>query len=513
MKGNFKLFSSLLLAAFFALTAQAQIFEGTKTWGVFDHSAWKIEPQAMQNYVIMGNKFFEPSNNTLYMSEFSEFAQFNSWNRAHATTETMQTFWKSFCKSTYPVGYFAVASINNNRVYAILTNATGHKMWDRVSVLPYAVQYGGVCQATNGGYVACGGNNSGELVVTKFDAYGVAQWTNSYPVSGFGWTIKQANGGGYVLAGTRAVVRIDGSGNEVWTRTLNLPLSPDGSAYSYTEFEEILPLSGENGFVVTGSAFSNSHSGVYTARFSWGGTQVWSRINDAVNTGLAGTPVCWVNNAVLSNSGSKVITSWRRGPVSAGGGLFAQTVNIADAAQGVIKSLGNTTPVQEAFATRAHGRLVIGGTRGTYSAAYAYANATFLNENTAPSGGIQLDEQNIPNAPTGSGFLTSVRNAFPTYEKGKPVFDNPTLTFASRTAYQDLNIFPNPSTGVVYVGGVMEVGAMLRVFDLAGRMVMEKNIQEGDSMVIFDLSGQPKGIYTVQMVGERYNVTRKFVIE
>jgi hypothetical protein len=138
------------------------------------------------------------------------------------------------------------------------------------------------------------------MAVTKFDAYGVPQWTYEYPVSGFGWSIKPANGGGYVMAGTRSIVRIDVAGNLVWSTTLNLPVSPDGSAYSYTEFEEILPLTGENGFILTGSAFSNSNSGVYTARISWAGGVVWSRINDVVNTGLAGTPVCWVNNAVLA---------------------------------------------------------------------------------------------------------------------------------------------------------------------------------------------------------------------
>lgn len=514
MKDNVKRCTLLFLASLLALAAQAQnVFEGTNQWFAQDHSAWKIEPQSMQNYVIMGNKFFEPQNNTLYMSEFSEFAQFNSWNRVHATTETMQTFWKSFCKSTYPVGYFAVASINNNRVYALTTNSAGQKFWDRISTLPFAVQYGGVCQATNGGYVACGGNNSGELAVTKFDLYGVAEWTMDYPVSGFGWTIKQANGGGYVIAGTRSVIRIDVAGNLEWSRTINLPISPDGSAYSYTEFEEITVLPDGQGFVVTGSAFSNQNSGIYTARLTWAGTVSWARINDVVNTSGAGTPVCWVNNAVLANGNNKVITSWRRGPVSAGGGLFAQTVNIADGAQGAIKALNNTIPVQEAFATRAHGRLIIGGTRGTYSQVYAYANTTFLTENAAPEVGVQLDETNIPNAPTGSGFLTSVQNAHPTYAKGKPVFDDPILTFASRTAYTDLTIFPNPSTGSVYVGGVMEVGAMLRVFDLAGRLVMEKNVQEGDAMINFDLSGKPKGMYTVQMAGTKYNVTRKFVIE
>jgi len=496
MKRNFKRFSTLFLAAFFAYTAQAQnVFEGTQAWHNQSHSAWKIEPQSWQNYVIMGNRFFSNPNTSLYMSEFSEFAQFNSWNRVHTTPDNLQTFWKNFCKSTYPVGYFAAVGLaNGNRVYAIVTNETGHKYWDRVSTLPFPVQYGGVCPATNGGYVACGSTNSGELAVTKFNAYGEAEWTYDYPVSGFAWTIKQANGGGYVLAGTRAVIRIDVAGNLDWTRTLNLPVSPDGSAYSYTEFEEILPLAGENGFIVTGSAFSNSHSGAYTARFSWSGTQVWSKINETVNTGLPGTPVCWINNAVLSNSGNKVITTWRNGPVSPGGALRAQLLNISDGTQGPVQGLGNATPVQEAFATRAHGRLVIGGTRGGYSQIYAYANTQFLIDNVAPQQqGNELDVNNIPNVPTVSGYLTSVRNAHPTYENGKPKFNDPNMTFASRTSYTDLTIFPNPSTGLVYVGGVMEIGATLRVFDIAGRLAMEKNIQEGDSMIDFDLTGYPKG--------------------
>ncbi|MCC7466448.1 MAG: T9SS type A sorting domain-containing protein [Saprospiraceae bacterium] len=499
----------------FPLTAQ-NVFESTQAWHAVDHSAWKIEPQNIQNYVILGNKFFEPNNNTIYMSEFNEFAQFNSWSRMHTAPENLQTFWKSFCRSTSSLGgYFAVAAMaSGNKVYTITTNATGHKFWDRVSNLPFNVQFGGVCLATNGGYIACGSNNNGEMAVTKFNGVGEAEWTKSYPVSGFGWSIKQASGGGYVLAGTRSVIRIEVDGTLAWTRTLTLPVSPDGSNYTYTEFEEILPLSGENGFILTGSAFSNSHSGAYTARFSWAGAQIWSKINETVNTSLAGTPVCWINNAILSNSGTKVITTWRNGPVSAGGALRAQLVNIADGVQGAVQGLGNTIPVQEAFATRAHSKLIIGGTRGTYSQVYAYSNAQFLIDNAMPvQNNDGLDVNNIPNVPTVSGYLTSVRNAFPTYESGKVKFDDPILTYASRTAYTDLTVFPNPSTGLVYVGGKMEVGAMLRVFDLSGRMIMEKSVPEGEAMINFDLTNQPKGMYTVQMVGDRYNITRKFILE
>lgn len=519
MTSSFKLRSLLLLAALStAFTAQAQnIFEGTKNWHGQAHSAWKIEPQAIQGYVIVGNRFFTSPNKDIYMSQFSELAQFNSWTRTHTTDQNLiSVFWKSFCKSTYPVGYFMATSTTNNKAYTLTTNATGHKLWERVSNLPFPVTYGGVCQSTNGGYMGCGGNNNGNLAVTKFDNYGAALWTYEYPGSSFGWSIKAATGGGYVIAGTNDVTRIDIEGNLTWTRTLNPGISPDGSAYSYSEFEEITILPESQGFVVTGSTFSNSHSGIYTARLSWAGVVSWIKINDEVNTSLPNTPVCWVNNAILSNNfNTKVITSWRRGPVSAGGGMFARTVNIADGTQGPILSLGNNIPVREAFATRAHSKLVIGGTAGNLQSVYAYANNVFLLDNPTPQGGGQIEEQNIPLVATVLGFQTNVSAANPTFQKDRPGggFDNPVMAFATRTAYQDLSIYPNPSTGLVYVGGVIEAGATLRVLDIAGRLVMEKTIQDGDAIMTFDLAGQPKGVYTVQMVGAQYNVTRKFVIE
>lgn len=514
MKNNFKQFTTLAFAVFIVFNAQAQnVFEGGTNWHGQSHSAWKIEPQNNQNYVIMGNKFFSGQNDHIYISEFSEFAQFNSWNRSHAAGENLQTFWKNYCKSTFPVGYFtANGTTSGKKVYTLLTNATGHKLWSRVSELPYNVTYGGACPSVNGGYLACGVNNNGNMVVTKFDAVGLPTWTQEYPGISFAWSIKAATGGGYVVAGTNDVTRIDADGNIEWQRTLNPGISPDGSAYSYSEFEEITILPESQGFVVTASTFSNNHSGIYTARVTWAGTVSWIKINDVVNTSLPGTPVCWVNNAILSNSGTKVITSWRRGPVSSGGAMFANTVNIADGALGAIQGLNNNTLVREAFATRAHSRLIIGGTTGDLQNAYAYSNTTFLTNVSAPQG-ASSNEETIPVVSTLLGFQTNVSAAKPIFEKGKPVFDNPIGALTSRTAYQDLNIFPNPSTGLIYVGGIMEVGASLRIFDLAGRMVMEKNIQLEDQMVTFDLNGQPKGIYTVQMVGAKYNVTRKFVIE
>ena len=512
MKQFFSL-SFLFLLMFLGLNSiQAQVSEGTKSWNTQSHSAWKIEPQSNIGYVIVGNRFFSSPNKDLYISQFSEFAQFD-WTRTHSTDQNMSTFWKSFCKSSQPPGFFiATTTTSGQQAYTVLTNLTGQKMWDRYSNLPFYVNYGGSCPATNGGYMACGGDNAGNFAVTKFDAYGSAQWTYNYPtIDGFAWTIKPANGGGYVVAGTRNVMRIDHLGNLTSQTTINLPTSPDGSAYSYTEFEEITPLPNGQGFAVTGSCFSNSHSGIYTAKVSWAGGVAWSRINDVVNTSLAGTPVCWVNNSILSNNQQSVITSWRRGPVSSGGPMFAQSVDLATGTQGAITGLNNSLLVREAFATRAHQRLVIGGTSGNLLSVYAYSNSSFLT--SAPQQPDPGYDPALPVIATSLGYQTNLYASMPEFVSKMPDVDNAAaMFFSSRTAYQDLTVFPNPTGGQVHIGGLLEVGAILRITDLNGKTIFEQEITADDQFVTTDLNGYAKGMYTVSMIGKQGIVTKKLML-
>jgi len=508
-----KISFTLLVTLLFTASLSAQVFESTKVWFPQDHSAWKIEPQSVQGYVIAGSKFFEPANTDLYFSQFDEFGQFG-WTRSHASGFTsLDVFWKSFCKSTSPVGFFSVASGTQggqHKAYALLVNSFGMKWWDRVSNLPEGITFGGVCIATNGGYIACGGNGEGNAAICKFDAYGNLEWSKTYPVSAFLWSVKPAVGGGYVAAGTRQVVRIDHLGNFNGSSTLTLPVSPDGSAYSYTEFEEILPLPTNDGFIVTGSAFSNSHSAAYSARFTYAGSQVWSRVHDAQNTNLAGTPVAWINNAVVSGS-NEIVTSWRRGPVSTGGTMFFQKMNFGGTLIGAIGSMGNNIPVQEAFMTKAHGKYVVGGVRGTYSAVYAYARE-FL-----PATGAQTnEEENLPTI-AGSALLggrrqqISVINSQPEFEQGTAVEPGP-WSPVSRVFYTDLSVYPNPTTGLVNIGGMLEPGAMLRVMDMTGRLVYERQIQEGERLINADLSNQAKGVYNVVVTGNNGVMTKKVVL-
>lgn len=493
---------SLLIAVSFFTTTQAQVVQNTYSWGAFDHSAWKILANSPTGYVLVGNKFFEPNNTDIYMTGIGEFGEV-LWNRTHATGLTqLQTIWKSYTRTLNgPVKYFVLASGTQgggNRAYAMLTNSVGHKFWDRISVLPDGIQFGGVTNATNGGWIATGSNNFGQLVAVKFDLNGNLQWVSTLPVSGFGWSIVAANGGGYLIGSTdHTATRIDAAGDFVWSTSANTPASPDGSAYTYSEFEEIVDLPAGQGFILTGSTFSNSTSAAYSARFSYSGGVSWVNIHDPQNTGLAGTPVSWINNAVIAES--EVITSWRRGPVSTGGPVFFQKMSFSGVNNGGVTNFGNTTPTQEAFMTRAHGKYVVGGTRGGYSAA-----ASWIRE-TLPFAG-NAEERNEP-------LLTEpvlpVRRYQTSIYNSKPEFVHP----ASRVFANEMRVFPNPSTGIINVGGKIEPGATLRVTDMTGRVVLEKQFPDNGELLELDLSSQSKGVYNVTVVGSKQLTTTRVVVQ
>lgn len=502
MRQTLKSFAALFVLILFAFQVSAQISENTYLWHNQSHSAWKVEPTSPFGYVITGSKFFSSPNTSIYMTGFDEFGV-HQWTQTHATGfSSLQTFWKSFVKTPNGfVKYFVVSAgqQGGHKAYALAVNSYGMKFWDQASALPFGIEFGGVTNATNGGFIATGGTNTGQLAVVKFDNYGAIEWAYQLPVSGFGWTIAPAVGGGYVLAGTRMIVKIDHMGNFLSSTTLNLPASPSG-AYTYTEFEEITPMPDGQSFLLTGSCFSNSHSGVYTARVSYSGSVSWAKVNDEVNTAAAGTPVAWVNNAIIDNYGTEILTSWRRGPVSTGGTMYYQRMNFSGGNIGGITSMGNTIPVQEAFMTKAHGKYVVGGTRGSYSSVYSYVNASLA------VGGDNIEEraETEPFVETNPllQLQTNVTNS-------RPIFAYP----ASRVFMSKLRVFPNPSSGLVNVGGAIEPGALLRVISPVGNVVLERRIQPGETMLQLDLTRLGTGLYSVEMIGAAGVTSQKVVVE
>lgn len=69
----------------------------------------------------------------------------------------------------------------------------------------------------------------------------------------------------------------------------------------------------------------------------------------------------------------------------------------------------------------------------------------------------------------------------------------------------DLRIFPNPVSEQFYISGLMEP-ALLTIFDVSGRLVLSKQVSEGDLIDIRHLS---KGIYLVKANEQTFKVIKK----
>jgi hypothetical protein len=75
---------------------------------------------------------------------------------------------------------------------------------------------------------------------------------------------------------------------------------------------------------------------------------------------------------------------------------------------------------------------------------------------------------------------------------------------------RDLEIFPNPTTGPVWLKGEVHGERNARVTDLAGRLVLEKNMTES---ALIDLFGQPNGVYLIEIQTENQKIVKRVVKE
>jgi len=120
--------------------------------------------------------------------------------------------------------------------YLVKTDGAGDTLWTRT--------YGGACgdwanciqQTTDAGYIVVGCSNAfgpytEDFYLVKTNSSGDTLWTRTYGGSGRDWgsSVLQTADGGYIVAGTTRsygaglddiyLVKTDGSGNPLWTRT------------------------------------------------------------------------------------------------------------------------------------------------------------------------------------------------------------------------------------------------------------------------------------------------------
>ncbi|MGD2215819.1 MAG: hypothetical protein PVJ64_03640 [Gemmatimonadales bacterium] len=138
------------------------------------------------------------------------------------------------------VGYTSSFGAGAEDVYLVRTDAAGDTLWTRAIGGPGG-DFGWDIRATgDGGYIVVGFTNSlgaggDDVYVIRTDAEGSALWTRTYggPDDERAWAFHETSDGGYVIAAQTEsygagewdlyLLRIDASGDTVWTRTLGGP--------------------------------------------------------------------------------------------------------------------------------------------------------------------------------------------------------------------------------------------------------------------------------------------------
>jgi len=157
-------------------------------------------------------------------------------------------------------------------VYLIKTDDQGDTVWTRTYGGPeHDVGYS-VEQTSDGGYVIAGytysfGSGQADVYLIKTDGAGDTVWTRTYGGSGWetGSSVAETDGGGYVIVGRTNsfgeggelyLIRTDGAGDTVWTRTYGDSLYEAGYAVEQTS---------DGGYIISGEAtsFGTGESDVY----------------------------------------------------------------------------------------------------------------------------------------------------------------------------------------------------------------------------------------------------------
>ncbi|MCX7697569.1 MAG: fibronectin type III domain-containing protein [Bacteroidales bacterium] len=179
-----------------------------------------------------------------------------------------------------------------------------------------------ICKTSDGGYIIAGntwsfgaGNQDG--YVAKFSSANTLQWAKAYggPGNERFWSMKPTNDLGYILCGYTDsygvgsfdvwVLKIDGSGNLQWARTIGGPSSEEGY--------HVIPTN-DGGYLVVGytNSFGAGGQDAYVVKLSSTGALNWTKT-------IGGTGNEWFQTVILNNSTGEYIALGTTNSFGSGG--------------------------------------------------------------------------------------------------------------------------------------------------------------------------------------------------
>jgi hypothetical protein len=121
------------------------------------------------------------------------------------------------------------------------------------------------------------------------------------------------------------------------------------------------------------------------------------------------------------------------------------------------------------------------------------------------------------NTPGGIGGSVSISNnkmGCDNIEQINTNCDGSILVLSSKLVKHKINIAPNPTSGVFYLRMASEFeNGHVRLFDLQGRLLMERELDPADATVRMEPQSLRPGVYFVKVILDGELLTEKLVVE
>ncbi|PKP31497.1 MAG: hypothetical protein CVT99_09145 [Bacteroidetes bacterium HGW-Bacteroidetes-16] len=261
-----------------------------RTYGGDDaDNGWSVQQTTDLGYIITGyTKSFGNGGSDVYLIKTDNNGD-TIWTKTYGS---LGDDYGHSVKQTTDNGYIITGntwstSNSSNDVFLIKTDSNGDTLWTRtIDVEDYDKGYS-VQQATDGGYIITGftksfGNSTDKIFLIKTEGNGNTMWTKTFNFhdSDIGHSVQQTTDGGYIITGgTYSIdsdltliflIKTDSNGDTLWTKTYG----GDNNDYGYSVQQTM-----DGGYIITGctASFGNGMEDVYLIKTDVNGDTLWTK--------------------------------------------------------------------------------------------------------------------------------------------------------------------------------------------------------------------------------------------